>query len=336
MRDYQKSRCYRWENRFPWLDRNGTQELSLNQIIYVVRYLDWKVRLMPTKNRPEEFNDQLNIGEYGYYYQNHVRFIKNKNAGTAYSRYVGPRRESKKDKFLYELSFPVAWATNWRIVLHEYAHSLCKISDLHNSTWVSTYCVLLYYFHPAQPTIDELAQSLNERGIDFDSITGNPWFKGFARVKIDINKAPAFTNLVKKAWNVKKRKPNVNKGKKNWKLRVTNLVKKYPFLAVNTDDLSTFEYEQYKEYVGTGTVYVYNEFYPDTRNGHQLDRGYFTREQIALNNDEIKDYLNDPYCEHYLDIEGDTFEEKQKCWKKVYERCQNYVEIYQDLTQTIG
>ena len=334
MRDYQRSRCYRWEREGSWWGRN-VRELALNQVIYIVRYLDWKVRQMPAKKRPEVFNDRLcyNPTQY-YYYQNRVRFVK--NARTATSATVGPVFENGKDKFIYEIKIPVAWATNWEVVLHEFAHSLCGGYEGHGPTWVSTYCVLLYYFHPSQPTLKELTESLNRRGVDYDSITSNPWFKGFARVKIDINKAPAFTNLVKKAWGVKKRKPNVNKGKKNWKSRVTNLVKKHPFLWVNTDDLSTESYDQWdRDFIGTGTVWVNSEFYIETSDGYRLDQDYFGV-NTCLSSEEIKDYLNDPYSEHYLDIDGDTFELKQGCWKEVYERWQNYIEIYQDLTQTIG
>jgi len=340
MRDYQRSRCYRWEREGSWWGRS-VRELALNQVIYIVRYLDWKVRQMPAKKRPEVFNDQLcynptqnTYKTNEYYYQNRVRFVK--NARTATSATVGPVFENGKDKFIYEIKIPVAWATNWEVVLHEFAHSLCGGYEGHGPTWVSTYCVLLYYFHPSQPTLKELTESLNRRGVNYDSITSNPWFMGFARVKIDINKAPAFTNLVKKAWGVKKRKPNVNKGKKNYKSRVTNLIKKYPFLWLDTDDLSTESYTQWdREFIGTGTVWVFSRFYRETSSGHQLDQDYFGA-FTCLSSEEIKDYLKDPYSEHYLDIDGDTFELKQECWKEVYERCQNYIEIYQDLTQTIG
>ena len=343
MRDYQRSRCYRWEREGSWWGRS-VRELALNQVIYIVRYLDWKVRQMPTKNRPEVFNDQLcynptqnNYKTSDYYYQNRVRFVK--NARTATSATVGPVFENGKDKYVYEIKIPVAWATNWEVVLHEFAHSLCGGYEGHGPTWVSTYCVLLYYFHPSQPTLKELTESLNRRGVDYDSITSNPWFKGFARVKIDINKAPAFTNLVKKAWGVKKRKPNVAKGEKNWKSRVTNLVKKYPFLDVDTDDLYVPDYgeryEDYKGYIGTGNVWVYSYFYESD----ELYRGYFRRNKITieLKGEELKDYREDPYIDqHHVYVDGSTFKEKQKGWKEVYERCQNYIEIYQDLTQTIG
>ena len=146
MRDYKRSRCYRWEREGSWWGRN-VRELALNQVIYIVRYLDWKVRQMPTKNRPEVFNNTMN----DYYYQNRVRFVK--NARTATSSTVGPVFENGKDKYVYEIKIPVAWATNWEVVLHEFAHSLCGGYEGHGPTWVSTYCVLLYYFHPSQPTL---------------------------------------------------------------------------------------------------------------------------------------------------------------------------------------
>ena len=45
MKDIQRSKCYRWENKL-----RGAN-MAENEVIYLVRYLDWKVRNMPSKNR---------------------------------------------------------------------------------------------------------------------------------------------------------------------------------------------------------------------------------------------------------------------------------------------
>ena len=53
------------------------------------------------------------------------------------------------------------------MLLHEYAH--CLTSDKHGKKFVSEFCILLHHLHPLQPSLSELAKSLNDNKIDFCS-----------------------------------------------------------------------------------------------------------------------------------------------------------------------
>ncbi len=59
------------------------------------------------------------------------------------------------------------WGRSYGVLLHEYAH--CLTGDKHGKSFVSEFCVLLHYLHPLQPSISELAKSLNEANVDFGS-----------------------------------------------------------------------------------------------------------------------------------------------------------------------
>tara|TARA_R100001443_G_scaffold86353_1_gene93032 strand:+ start:8549 stop:9286 length:738 start_codon:yes stop_codon:yes gene_type:complete len=59
------------------------------------------------------------------------------------------------------------WARSYSVLLHEYAH--CLTNDKHGKSFVSEFCVLLHYLHPLQPSISELAKSLNKANVDFIS-----------------------------------------------------------------------------------------------------------------------------------------------------------------------
>jgi hypothetical protein len=59
------------------------------------------------------------------------------------------------------------WGRSYGVLLHEYAH--CLTGDKHGKSFVSEFCVLLHYLHPLQPSISELAKSLNKANVDFGS-----------------------------------------------------------------------------------------------------------------------------------------------------------------------
>ena len=59
------------------------------------------------------------------------------------------------------------WGRSYGVLLHEYAH--CLTSDKHGKKFVSEFCILLHHLHPLQPSLSELAKSLNEAKVDFCS-----------------------------------------------------------------------------------------------------------------------------------------------------------------------
>ena len=88
---------------------------------------------------------------------------------------VFKRKTKIKFKNGYGCSFAVGkseihlrkeWAMNYGVILHEYAHLLAK--DLHGRQFVSAYCNLLNIFHPKQPSIDELCQTMYQFRVSHD------------------------------------------------------------------------------------------------------------------------------------------------------------------------
>ena len=65
-----------------------------------------------------------------------------------------------------EIHLRKEWALNYGVILHEYAHILTK--DLHGRQFVSAYCNLLNTFHPKQPSIDELCQTMYQFRVSHD------------------------------------------------------------------------------------------------------------------------------------------------------------------------
>ena len=59
------------------------------------------------------------------------------------------------------------WGRSYGVLLHEYAH--CLTSDKHGKKFVSEFCILLHHLHPLQPSLSELAKSLNDAKVDFCS-----------------------------------------------------------------------------------------------------------------------------------------------------------------------
>tara|TARA_R110000796_G_scaffold69130_1_gene157922 strand:+ start:1514 stop:2227 length:714 start_codon:yes stop_codon:yes gene_type:complete len=88
---------------------------------------------------------------------------------------VFKRKTKIKFKNGYGCSFAVGkseihlrkkWAMNYGVILHEYAHLLTK--DIHGRQFVSAYCNLLNIFHPKQPSIDELCQTMYQFRVSHD------------------------------------------------------------------------------------------------------------------------------------------------------------------------
>ena len=65
-----------------------------------------------------------------------------------------------------EIHLRKKWALNYGVILHEYAHLLTK--DIHGRQFVSAYCNLLNIFHPKQPSIDELCQTMYQFRVSHD------------------------------------------------------------------------------------------------------------------------------------------------------------------------
>ena len=65
-----------------------------------------------------------------------------------------------------EIHLRKRWSMNYGVILHEYAHLLTD--DLHGRQFVSAYCNLLNIFHPKQPSIDELCQTMYQFRVSHD------------------------------------------------------------------------------------------------------------------------------------------------------------------------
>ena len=230
MKDVQRSKCYAWENNYPSLRR--VFMLAENVVIYLVRYLDWKVRNMPAKNRGDAYNSQF--GES--YFQNSVCFTNKKqgekNAHSWNKGFIN-------GKSIINMKLPVHWALDYAVILHEFAHSI-EPRDGHGANWISTYCILLNRFHPSHPSLESLADSLTASKIKFVPFKSNPWYRGFCRVKFNPNNAPAFTKLVTKAWADGVASYSRKSNKTNWKLRVLNLIKKSKWISYHEEEFITY------------------------------------------------------------------------------------------------
>tara|TARA_R110001583_G_scaffold46538_6_gene146021 strand:+ start:1125 stop:1988 length:864 start_codon:yes stop_codon:yes gene_type:complete len=215
MKDTQRSKCYRWENKL-----RGANMVE-NVVIYLVRYLDWKVRNMPAKNRGAGYNRKF-VASNGTerYFQNRVCFIKKGRSAHSWSQGM------IDGKAIVNMMLPTSWALQYAVVLHEFAHSI-EPYDSHGPNWMSTFCILLNRFHPDHPSLESLARSLDASGIKYVPFKDNPWYRGFCRVKFNADKAPAFTKLIAKAWADGKEIYGKKHNATNWKLRVMNLIKRH-------------------------------------------------------------------------------------------------------------
>jgi len=130
IRDFQRQRVYDWERSQEWF-KPFVSYLTQQQVRSVIERLD-KVFKRKTKTK---------IFFKGGY-------------GGSYARGSTEIHLRKK------------WALNYGVILHEYAHLLTK--DIHGRQFVSAYCNLLNIFHPKQPSIDELCQTMYQFRVSHD------------------------------------------------------------------------------------------------------------------------------------------------------------------------
>ena len=130
IRDFQRQRVYDWERSQEWF-KPFVSYLTQEQVRSVIERLD-KVFKRKTKTK---------IFFKGGY-------------GGSYARGSTEIHLRKK------------WALNYGVILHEYAHLLTK--DIHGRQFVSAYCNLLNIFHPKQPSIDELCQTMYQFRVSHD------------------------------------------------------------------------------------------------------------------------------------------------------------------------
>lgn len=131
MRDSQRDKLYTWERKQDWWGLHSN--LSDQQCIDAVKKLN---RIF---KRKIELRFKNGIGS-SWFHQDRT---------APYGEIVLRRVDHQK----------------MSVLLHEYAHALT--SDKHGKDFVSTYCNLLHYLHPSQPSLKSLAQSLNEHRIKF-------------------------------------------------------------------------------------------------------------------------------------------------------------------------
>lgn len=141
IRDFQRSKVYRWENDQPWFSQKSY--LSEDQVLDSVKKLDRNLPwVILTKSGYRYINDQ----------KRKTKIIFSNGRGSS---------NASDERILLKRN----WALNYSILLHEYSHLLSE--DVHGPNFVSIYCCLLVAYHPDKPTFKELAKSLNEYNIDF-------------------------------------------------------------------------------------------------------------------------------------------------------------------------
>ena len=128
IRDFQRQRVYDWERSQEWF-KPFVSYLTQEQVRSVIERLD------------KVFKTKTKIFFKGGY-------------GGSYA------------KGSTEIHLRKKWALNYGVILHEYAHLLTK--DIHGRQFVSAYCNLLNIFHPKQPSIDELCQTMYQFRVSHD------------------------------------------------------------------------------------------------------------------------------------------------------------------------
>tara|TARA_R100001129_G_scaffold113584_1_gene78355 strand:+ start:2998 stop:3513 length:516 start_codon:yes stop_codon:yes gene_type:complete len=142
MRDYQRTKVYRWEREQPWASRKSY--LTEQQVLDAVKKLDKNLPWVSfSKNGWSKINGQKR--------KTKVIFSNGRGTSNANTKRIKLKRD---------------WAMTYDVLLHEYAHQLSR--DKHGPKFVSVYCCLLVAYHPDKPTFKELAKTLNEHNIDFD------------------------------------------------------------------------------------------------------------------------------------------------------------------------
>jgi hypothetical protein len=128
IRDFQRKRVYDWERSQPWF-KPFVSYLTQEQVRSVIERLD------------KVFKTKTKIFFKGGY-------------GGSYAKGSSEIHLRKK------------WALNYGVILHEYAHILTK--DLHGRQFVCAYSNLLNIFHPKQPSIDELCETMYQFRVSHD------------------------------------------------------------------------------------------------------------------------------------------------------------------------
>ena len=166
-RDMQRQKVYNWENSQSWGCK--TSYLTQDQCKEVIKKLD-KIFKRKTELKFKNI-------------QNGVSYARGKNL----------------------IAIQNKWARNYEVLLHEYAHIITPQKvEAHGPEFVSNFCMLLSYLHPEQPTLKELAKSLNERNIRFIGFDRSDAKKRLSkRIKPFPQVAKEFVPLPKKV--VKKR-----------------------------------------------------------------------------------------------------------------------------------
>ena len=138
-----------------------------------------------------------------------------------------------------EIHLRKRWGMNYGVILHEYAHLLAK--DLHGRQFVCAYSNLLNIFHPKQPSIDELCETMYQFRVSHDCF--DEWRRKHRLTK----RHEPFETVPETAIVEKPKKKRVSA-----KQRVMKLLEEYPFLYVEGPTETD-----------TPTPWVYGQFDPE-------------------------------------------------------------------------
>lgn len=198
VRDTQRQKVYDWEDSQSWMIKKS--------------YL--------TEEQCHECVKKLNK-----VFKKKINLVFKTGRGKSFMRYNNDTIYLRKD-----------WAKDYAVILHEYAHAL-EPFDQHNKYFVSSYCLLLHYFHPNKPTLSSLAKSLNESNIDFANFDKCKSKKLSYRIK----PFPVVETTCKKEQlrKIVKRKSS--------KEIVFELMDKYPFLDVFKENFNIWVYGSFND-----------------------------------------------------------------------------------------
>lgn len=212
MRDYQRQRLYDWEHAQDFIvktrdEDNKVAQLNKEEMAYIVARLN-SVFGLDIKIRFRK------DGRYSYYYP-------------------GERA----------ISICLAWADNWAVLLHEYAHAIIHRKEwdegrkysAHGPEFVTEFCRLLHYLHPNRPSYKELASSLREGNVDFKSLSSDFKHKNrLSRLKIDLAKIP---ESITRQFAPKKISSEERKRRAAFS-KISRIKRKYPLINVENEGYS--------------------------------------------------------------------------------------------------
>jgi hypothetical protein len=142
MRDSQKSKVYKWENRSIWMQK--TSILTEKEVTTCLNVLNRQLTSHYRKTLPH-------TNAFDRIRPRTLQFANGRGCSYAMGRHIVLKRQ---------------WALSAGVLLHEYAHTMTF--DLHGEDFVGCYSALVHHY--LHVPVNELARGLNKVNIQFTSI----------------------------------------------------------------------------------------------------------------------------------------------------------------------